>query len=214
MKTKPVELLGIDWARSLRRALYGSFILLQPALLAADGPPLLDAPGPGYREQRARVMEPPVPAKLEPIHFMYPFMAPQPSFDGAAVDQPLLLRRGEFMRLDEHPGWDFRFPGEPAQPLPPPRGDLKVLSENPGWNFRVSEEPIPAPRLPAVPAIEPPLTAEDSLRLPPVSASAPQDIVRLPVIPEVILPVPKDVGEANESAQPFAEHLPLELRPR
>ena len=136
-------------------------------------------------------MEPPAPAKLEPIHFMYRFMAPQSSFDGAALDEPLLLPRGEF----------------------------RLLNDNPGWNFSVFDAPATPPLVPPIPTVDSPATSEP---LPTENSPGPsserasesQDAVRLPVIPEVILPTPKEVDAAKDSQQPFVEHLPLELRPR
>ena len=155
-------------------ALCSALLVLHSAACAADALPLLDAPGPGYREQSARVRKPVEPPTVEPISFMYPFMGPPPVFDGEAPDQPLPLRRGEFRLLDEGAGWNFPVHQAPSIPFP------------------AEEDAHPSADV----------TAES------------QDAVRLPVIPEVILPAPKDVGEANESAQPFAEHLPLELRAR
>ena len=193
MKTKLVELHVGHWSHGARAVSAGVFLLaLQLPSSAVDAVPLLDAPGPGYREQSARVKEPPAPAKLEPISFMYLFMAPQPSFDGAAPDAPLLLPRGDFKVLSGNEGWNSRVYDNATVIKTGSTFQLHM----PRWQDRLLNGPIPDMDEAATPR------AEEG------------EAIRLPIIPEVILPAPKEADAASAPKQPFIEHLPLELRAR
>lgn len=190
MKIDSVELLGKRWKPNAAALACTSLLVLQPPIFAVDAVPLLDAPGPGYREQSARLMKGDELPTLEPISFMYPFMAPKKSFDGSAPERPLLLREGEFKLLHENPAWNIRVFESDEAPLSQPAA---------------APEPAPSSSVP--------VPATDVSK--PEGTSTSPDVIRLPVIPDVILPAPKEVNEVSEPArQPFVEILLLELRAR
>jgi hypothetical protein len=160
MKTNPVKVV----VRLLNPGSSAAVLLALPlTTYAVDALPLIDAPGPGYREQSARVMEPPGPASLRPISFMYPFMAPQPTFDGQAPEAVRMIPRGEFRLLHENPGWNFR-----VFDVPPPRQPEPAL--------RI--QPVPAPLLPV------PFSGTGEAPLAPASPAQPGDTGPLRLFPK------------------------------